>query len=148
MNKLKQLNKGTRIFVAALVVALLFVGGTAFAAPKEDKPPKEDKKVTICHATSSETNPWTRTVVSENATAGHFENNGTTKAGHEGDKLFEGDVVCPTVVVTPPNEEEPEEPGKETPVETPAPTETPTETPVTTVTETVEDEPVEVFQGK
>lgn len=58
----------------------------------------EQAKVTICHHTSSETNPWVRVVVSPNATSGHFENNGTPKAGHEGDVLLQGDVPCPTGV--------------------------------------------------
>lgn len=70
------------------LIGVLFVGSVALAVPAD--------KVTICHATSSETNPWVRTVVSANATAGHFENNGTTKAGHEGDVLLQGDVDCPS----------------------------------------------------
>lgn len=52
-------------------------------------------KVTICHATSSETNPWVRIVVSPNAIGGHFDNPGTPKAGHEDDVLLQGDVACP-----------------------------------------------------
>lgn len=51
--------------------------------------------ITICHSTSSETNPFVTIHVSENATAGHFNENGTTKAGHTGDLLFEGTVDCP-----------------------------------------------------
>lgn len=51
--------------------------------------------VTICHATESEENPWTRIVVSENAIGGHFENHGTPKAGHEDDLLLDGEVDCP-----------------------------------------------------
>lgn len=52
-------------------------------------------KVTICHATSSTTNPYTQNIVSENAIGGHFENPGTPKAGHELDLLFQGEVACP-----------------------------------------------------
>jgi hypothetical protein len=51
-------------------------------------------KVTICHATSSETNPYTRNVVSSNAIGGHFNNPGSPKAGHEDDLLLEGEVDC------------------------------------------------------
>ena len=93
------------------------------------------KKITICHATSSATNPWVRIVVSENATAGHFDNNGTAKAGHEKDVLLEGEQDCP-VEVTP------------TPSVTPTPvvTPTPTPTPVKTVT-VVEGEDVS-YGGK
>lgn len=54
-----------------------------------------NSKVTICHATSSTTNPYTQIVVSENAIGGHFENPGTPKAGHELDLLFQGEVACP-----------------------------------------------------
>ncbi len=55
------------------------------------------KKITICHATSSETNPYNTLHVSENATAGHFEENGTQAAGHELDLLIDSpNAVCPT----------------------------------------------------
>lgn len=89
-------------------------------------------KITICHATSSEENPWVRIVVSENATGGHFENNGTPKAGHEDDVLLQGDVDCPT---SPAPQPSPEPSPGPTPEPTPAPNPSPTEggeaTPVT-----------------
>lgn len=99
--------------IAIISIIILAGAGIAFATPAP--------KVTICHATSSETNPWVRTVVSENAISGHFENNGTTKAGHEGDVLLQGEVDCP--VVTPDPTPDP------TPTPTPEPTPTPTPTP-------------------
>lgn len=52
-------------------------------------------KVTICHATSSVTNPYTQIVVSENAIGGHFENPGTPKSGHELDLYFAYETTCP-----------------------------------------------------
>ena len=52
-------------------------------------------KVTICHATSSVTNPYTTNVVSENAIGGHFNNPGSPKAGHELDLYVQGEVDCP-----------------------------------------------------
>ncbi len=83
-------------------------------------------KVTICHATSSATMPYTQNVVSINAIGGHFENPGTPKAGHEADLFYYGEVPCPggtTVTETP----------------TPTPTDTvvdPTATPTVTATVT------------
>lgn len=62
---------------------------------KKDCDADEEEKETICHATSSEVNPWVRLVVNPNAFNGHFEENGTPLAGHEEDILLEGDVECP-----------------------------------------------------
>jgi hypothetical protein len=111
-----------RLIILAAVTPLV-IGGVALA--KEDK---KDHKVTICHATSAEKNPWVRIVVDQHATTGHFDNNGTPLAGHEDDVLLEGDVSCP-VVTTP-----------EVPV-------TPT-TPVSPVPPVEEPEPTETFRGK
>lgn len=61
-----------------------------------------NEKVTICHATSSESNPWERLVVDSNATNGHFDENGTPLSGHEDDVLLPGDVPCPTPPATTP----------------------------------------------
>lgn len=55
----------------------------------------DSHKITICHATESETNPYVRIVVDENATNGHFDENGTPLAGHEEDFLFDGIHDCP-----------------------------------------------------
>lgn len=74
-------------------------------------------KYTICHATSSPSNPYTRIVVDDNSFAGHFDNPGTTSAGHEDDLLFEGDVPCP---------------GDNNPTPTPSPTATPNTSPTPT----------------
>ena len=62
---------------------------------KDDCDEGEDEKITICHATSSEVNPWVRLVVNLNGFNGHFEENGTPLAGHEEDILLAGDVECP-----------------------------------------------------
>lgn len=90
----------------ALAGVPLLVGGVALASAPA--------KVTICHATSSATNPYTRIVVSVNAIGGHFDNPGTPKAGHEDDLLLEGEVDCPPPkVVNPP--EPPVKPEDKTP---------------------------------
>jgi hypothetical protein len=91
-----------RILLGIATLSTLGIG-IASAAPAP--------KVTICHATSSAKNAYVRTVVSGNATAGHFDNKGTAKAGHEGDLLLQGDVACPTQnVSTPTNPTTPTQP--------------------------------------
>ena len=70
-----------------IISILVFLTATAVLAKSD--------KVTICHATESEVNPFVRIVVSENAIGGHFDNPGTPKAGHEDDLLFDGEVNCP-----------------------------------------------------
>lgn len=71
-------------FAAAL---LLGVGAALlFAAPAEG----QQDKVTICHATGSAGNPYVTLKIPRNAAfgkAGHFNENGTTRAGHEDDYL-------------------------------------------------------------
>lgn len=81
-----------KILLAVFVCAGLAVAQGAWAVDQ----------VTICHATSSDTNPWVRIVVDSHATAGHFDNNGTPLAGHEDDVLLVGDVDCPVVPPPPP----------------------------------------------
>lgn len=55
-----------------------------FNTPKEQK---ESRKVTICHATDSESNPWRRIVVDEHAIGAH--------QSHGDDILLEGEQDCP-----------------------------------------------------
>jgi outer membrane biosynthesis protein TonB len=97
-------------------------------------------KVTICHATSSETNPWVELTISENAVygpGGHFNENGTTQAGHEEDYFGPCNVESPTPTPTPDVTPTP------TPEITPTPTPevTPTPTPEVTPTPTPEITP-------
>ncbi|MFA6392276.1 MAG: SdrD B-like domain-containing protein [Patescibacteria group bacterium] len=59
-------------------------------------------KYTICHATESTSNPWTRNNVAEPSLSAHLDEHGTPLAGHEGDVLLgidnEDVLQCPTVV--------------------------------------------------
>src|SRR3989344_7595360 len=80
--------------------------------------------ITICHATESEANPYTKLVVSNLSQAGHFDNNGTPNSGHEDDLWFEGDVPCPDDVTPSPS---PSVSPSATP--TPSPTVSPSATP-------------------
>lgn len=89
-------------YILPMSIALVASAALAVPADKPEKEPGKAEKVTICHATSSEGNPWVRIVVAEQAQGGHFENNGTPLAGHEDDVLLEGDVACPGETVTPP----------------------------------------------
>lgn len=56
-----------------------------------------DKKITICHATESDSNTFVKIVVAEEAYKAHFENPGAPLTGHEKDFFFEGDVDCPSL---------------------------------------------------
>lgn len=65
-----------------------------------------DGKVVICHATSSETNPFVTLEINTHAVygpGGHFNENGTTQAGHEEDYFgpcLETSTTTTTSVVT------------------------------------------------
>ena len=62
-------------------------------------------KVTICHATSSETNPWQELTIGYQAVygpAGHFSEPGSPNAGHEED--YEGPCQTTTTSTTTPDD--------------------------------------------
>ncbi|RJQ35734.1 DUF5011 domain-containing protein [Candidatus Parcubacteria bacterium] len=94
--------KGLTYFTVFTVI-LWNIGASSLAVNAENLDLKlgvktPSPKITICHANGDGT--FQRLNVSENATAGHFENNGTPAAGHE-DDLWLGvdneDVLqCPT----------------------------------------------------
>lgn len=73
-----------RLNYIAVLVAMLFVLGTGVVLGTAQP------KVILCHATSSETNPFVTLEVGWPAAygqAGHFYENGTPRAGHEQDYL-------------------------------------------------------------
>lgn len=108
------MKKITAVFTA-LFLALMMMGGPAFADKPDDKP----SKVLICHATGSETNPYVLIEVSENALKGHF------KDGHQENE----DILNPESGVCPGPTETPK----------PTPTETPTDSPTTPTEPTTPD---------
>jgi len=59
------------IFTVLSIILAVFVllGMVGVVEAKEDKPSKPEVKVTICHATSSKTNPYTENTVSGNSLA-------------------------------------------------------------------------------
>lgn len=118
--------KVIRFFMYGLLAAALtLITMLLISLPAAAKPNgKTNSKVTICHATSSTTNPYIQIVVSENAIKGHFDNPGTPKAGHEDDLLYKGEADCPI-----PKDEQPVD--EDTPTEDPAPV-TPAPSPVPT----------------
>lgn len=113
--------------IIAMVGLLIILGW-----PGVSKAQEETHKVTICHATESETNPYVRIVVDRHAIGGHFDNQGNPLVGHEQDLLLEGEVDCPggesQPTPTPTVTDDPEATPTPTvePTETPAPTATPT----------------------
>ena len=72
----------TRIVMGLALAAV--VTGAAAPAVSADKP----DKVTICHRTSSESNPWVEIEVSENAVPAHLQR-------HDGDFVVGFRAPCP-----------------------------------------------------
>jgi outer membrane biosynthesis protein TonB len=106
-----------RLHYIAVLVAALFVLGTSAVIAKQDK-------VLVCHATSSEANPYVTLEVPANEGGypqGHYTENGTPKAGHEDDYLG----ACPEP--SPPPSQPPSAPPSSPPSAPPStpPTEPP-----------------------
>lgn len=108
-----------------IITIIIFLLGTQVVFSKVDK-------ITICHATSSETNPYETLELPEQAVygqAGHFNEDGTTQAGHEEDYLGECIVEA---TPTPEPTESPEPTASPIPTPSVPPSPNPTETPETT----------------
>jgi hypothetical protein len=110
-----------------ILVIIGLIGVINYA--KADQPDSKEHKVTICHATSSATNPYVRIVVDEHAIKGHFDNNGTPLSGHEDDILLQGEQDCPTPTPIPDPDPTPTPDPDPTPTPDPDPNPTPTPTP-------------------
>lgn len=90
-------------------------------------------RITICHATSSEENPYVEiTVACEamygNGNAGHFDENGTTQAGHEDDFVPHDGQTCANPTGATPTPSPSASPTPE-PSATPEPSTSPSPTP-------------------
>lgn len=141
------MNQIVRALVAALIALFAVSAVSIFAHDDDDK----DHKVTICHRTNSDSNPYREITVSKKSitkTKGHDSHNGpiwnpTLKAQHikwgdiippfddyegqnwteEGRAIYDNDCKVPESNPTPTPTDTP------TPTETPQPTPTPTDTP-------------------
>ncbi len=85
-------------------LALLASNSVSWAEPVTltfDQCQAQGHKATICHATSSEVNPYNKielacsALYGRNGNAGHFNENGTPLAGHEDDVFVDEHGLCP-----------------------------------------------------
>jgi CHRD domain-containing protein len=95
-----------RLFIATAAAAFATLAGVAVAAQGHEPatqtvtPPS---KLTICHKTGSETNPWRRISVSSRAMTAKTQAGRTLRAHlrHTGDAVIVGTAACPSASVTP-----------------------------------------------
>jgi hypothetical protein len=101
-------NNVKRLLIAtAAVLSASFVGiaaaaqGGPEAATQTVTPPS---KMTICHKTGSESNPWRRITVSSRGMANPSSKSGKALRGHmrhTGDAIVAGTAACPSAALTP-----------------------------------------------
>lgn len=96
-----------RLFVAiAVAVPVLFAGVVAAAQGREAATPTvtPPSKITICHKTGSDSNPWRRITVSSRAMTNPKSKSGRMLRGHlrhRGDAIVVGTAACPSPTLTP-----------------------------------------------
>jgi CHRD domain len=96
-----------RQFIAtAAAVPVLFAGVVAAAQGREPATPTvtPPSKITICHKTGSDSNPWRRITVSSRAMTNPNSKSGSLLRGHlrhEGDAIVIGTAACPSSTLTP-----------------------------------------------
>ena len=86
------------VLLAAMVAAAL--GGPGVATRSDASP----AKITICHKTGSDTNPWRRITVSSRAMSNPTSQAGKTLRAHlrhTGDAIVIGTAACPSPTATP-----------------------------------------------
>jgi hypothetical protein len=95
-----------RLFTA-LLVAAVGLGGLAAVAQGQQAPAgatATPAKLTICHKTASQSNPWRRITVSSRAFASPNSSSGQLLRGHlrhTGDAIVVGTAACPSASATP-----------------------------------------------
>jgi hypothetical protein len=95
-----------RLFTA-LVVATVGLGGLTAIAEGHQRPSEATAapaKLTICHKTGSQSNPWRRITVSSRALASPNSSSGQLLRGHlrhTGDAVVVGTAACPSASATP-----------------------------------------------
>lgn len=95
-----------RLMIAALVVLTVALAGLAAVAEGHARPAATaaPAKLTICHKTASESNPWRRISVSGRALANPKSSSGRLlrgHMGHTGDAIVVGTGACPSASATP-----------------------------------------------
>lgn len=145
---MKSRTVSTNTILSVLVGSLLLIlsGSSLTVKAVHDIPTLAEceaagKKIRICHATSSETNPYEDIEIACNAAygsngnAGHFDENGTPLSGHEDDLVPHDGQGCPGDPSPTPSVSPSPDPSVEpspTPSVSPSPTASPTSTPGTT----------------
>jgi hypothetical protein len=95
-----------RLFIATAAAASVLAGLAVAAQGQEPttqtvSPPS---KITICHKTGSDSNPWRRTTVSSRAMMNPSSKSGRLLRGHlrhTGDAIIMGTAACPSAAATP-----------------------------------------------
>jgi hypothetical protein len=96
-----------RLFIATAAAVSVSFAGLAVAAqgqgPATQTVTPPPSKLTICHKTGSETNPWRRITVSSRAMNAKSQSGRTLRAHlrHTGDAVVVGAAACPSANVTP-----------------------------------------------
>ena len=95
-----------RLFIAiAAAVPVMFAGAlVAQGGDAATQAAAAPTKLTICHKTGSESNPWRRVTVSSRAMANPNSNSGKTLRSHlrhTGDVVVAGTAACPSATLTP-----------------------------------------------
>jgi CHRD domain len=96
-----------RLFISiAAVVPVLFAGVVVAAQGQEPATPTvtPPSKITICHKTSSDSNPWRRITVSSRAMTNPESKSGRLLRAHlrhTGDAIVVGTAACPSPTLTP-----------------------------------------------